>query len=256
MQTTREYGQVDRATVGVLGYVTAKGWPNALAVTPYVVDGRLLVTSTLALVDKAAALRLDQRVTLTAGGLSVAGQAEVQADPTPAFFDQHIRRQELAKYPPARSLLAVPFHRTLVGWYVGRVLVWIEPDSVAEQSVSDRVTATILDEHGSLRTWAIQLPHDLDAERIPLPSHLPDGRVRLLVHEEDSDMRDLRQLTIRGTSIDGTLHVDHRSGTLTSSRSSTLDQLRTLQSLARRAGGNRDRIASWPAADTRRVAGS
>ena len=44
---------IDGAAIGVLGHVTRLGRPNALAVTPYVVDGRLLVTSTLALIDKA-----------------------------------------------------------------------------------------------------------------------------------------------------------------------------------------------------------
>jgi hypothetical protein len=102
---------IDQAAIGVFAYVTRAGTPNACAVTPYVVDGAVVVTSTLALVAKAAAVRRDPRVVLLAGGTEVRGAGAVAVDPTPAWFDEHLRDQERRTYPPARSLLAVPGHR-------------------------------------------------------------------------------------------------------------------------------------------------
>ena len=117
---------LDESTVGVFAYVMRSGRPNACAVTPYVVDGAATVTSTLALIDKAAAVRRDQRVTLLAGGAHLAGRASVSVDLTPSWFDQHLRAQERAKYPPARSILGVPGHRCLFSWYLGRVVISID----------------------------------------------------------------------------------------------------------------------------------
>ncbi len=249
VSSAQQFKSVDRASVGVLAYVTANGRPNALAVTPYVVDGRLVVTSTLALIDKAASIRVDPRVTLTAGGLTITGTATVQVDPTPAFFDQHIRHQELVKYPPTRSLLAVPFHRKILRWYVGRVVIWIEPDSMEEQQMSDRVTITVLDEHDRLQTWCVPAPGDVMADRLALLDHVTDGAAVALVHEEDPDMRDLRQLAIRGVVTGGTLHVSKRRGTLAPTRTGTFGELKRLRVLACQARANRDRLAGWPLID-------
>jgi hypothetical protein len=243
-------GRIGAAVVGVLGHVTPSGRPNAVAVTPYVVDGELIVTSTLALVDKAAAMRLDPRVTLTAGGVTVSGTATIAVDPTPAWFDRHLRSQELAKYPPSRSLLAIPYHRHLLGWYVGRVVIRIDPASVTEQTAADRATVTVVDGDDRLRTWSVPPPPGAaDAEvgdRLELAADVDDGPALLLVHEESADQRDLRQLGLRGTVQGGVLHVASRRGTLVPTRSGTLQQLAQLRTLGRRARANRELLASWP----------
>jgi hypothetical protein len=238
--------RVDRAQLGVLGHVTPSGRPNALAVTPYVIGGRVAITSTLALVDKAAALRADPRVTLTAGGLEIVGTAAVQVDPTPEFFDRYLRQQELAKYPPARSLLSLPFHRRSLGWYVGRVVMWIDAESVTEQAVGDRATVTRVDRDGRLRTRSVPVPADPTADELPLPPGVGDGPALLLVHDEDPDMRDLRQFAARGVVRNGVLRVTNRRGTLAPTRTGTVDQLRSLRFLAGRARANRSRLADWP----------
>ena len=236
---------IDGAAIGVLGHVTRLGRPNALAVTPYVVDGRLLVTSTLALIDKAAALRLDPRVTLTAGGVAVSGTACVEVDTSPAFFDRSVRRQELMKYPPARSLLSIPCHRRLLPWYVGRVAIWIEPNEVAVRPATDDTTVTVVDERGHLVTTIIERPDDLDADVLRV-GEVPSGPAVLLVHAEDTAMRDLRQLGRHGRVVDGALHVERRRGSLASHRTGTLDELRTLRALAAKARANRAQLATWP----------
>jgi hypothetical protein len=159
---------------------------------------------------------------------------------------RHIRRQELAKYPPSRSLLALPLHRKILGWYVGRVVIWIEPDSVAEQLVGDRVTLTVLDTHSRLQTWSLEAPNDLMADRLALPEHVSDGPALLLVHEEESDMRDLRQLAVGGAAADAVLEVTRRRGTLVPARTGMWGELKGLGALRRRARANRHRLASWP----------
>ncbi|MGI9644679.1 MAG: hypothetical protein ACR2O6_05140, partial [Ilumatobacteraceae bacterium] len=107
-------------SVGVLGFTAADGSPRSCAVTPYVVDGAPTVTSTLALLTKARMLRDRPAAALLAGGVHISGDAEVTAHGSPAWFEAHIREAEREKYPPARRLLAIPFHRYLLWWYVGR----------------------------------------------------------------------------------------------------------------------------------------
>ena len=238
--------RIDAAAVGVLGHVSDKGLPNAVAVTPYVVDGELVVTSTLALTQKAALLRRDPRVTLSAGGVSVSGTATVEVDRTGRYFDSFIRTQELRKYPPARSLLGLPFHRVLVPWYVGRAIIRIRPALVSDEAVGDDCTVTVLDAAGSLRTWNVPRPTDLVRDRISLPDPVGTGSALLLVHEEDADMRDLRQMAVRGTVQDGVLAASSRRGSLTPTPTSVVDEIRSLRRLARAAKQHRDALATWP----------
>jgi hypothetical protein len=246
MPNVPQLARIDAAAVGVLGHMTASGLPNAVAVTPYVVDGALVVTSTLALIDKAKALLVEPRVSLSAGGVSVSGSATVEVDPTPRYFDRYIRGQELVKYPPARSLLSVPFHRTLLPWYVGRVIIRIHPETVTEEPCGDGTTVTAIDATGQLRTLNVPRPTDLNADRIEIAVPVPDGPALVLVHEEDAAMRDLRQLRRRGTVHDGVLHVSARRGSLAPSSKSATDELRSLRALARAARTNRARLATWP----------
>ena len=252
----REYGwlmlrpdqlpRIDRAAVGVLGHAKANGEPNAVAVTPYVVNGELVVTSTLALVQKAAATRRDPRVTLTAGGVSVVGTATVEVDRTAYYFDTFIRAQELRKYPPARSLLTIPFHRRLLPWYVGRVVIRIQPEAASESECGDGATVTVVDTGGQLRTWSVPRPGDLTAEHVSLPSSVADGAALLLVHEEDADMKDLRQMAVRGVVRDGVLARASTRGSLARTSKSAIAELQGLRQLARAAKANRASLATWP----------
>ncbi len=244
--TEQQVTRIGGAAVGVLGHTTAKGLPNAVTITPYVVDGKLVVTSTLALIQKAAALLADPRVTLSAGGVVVEGVATVKVDLTPQYFDRFIRAQELRKFPPARSLLALPFHRTLLPWYVGRVIIQIQPQEVLDQQLGDAVTLTGLDVAGRLWTRNIPSPSSLSDGRVDMPAAVADGPALLLLHEEDVAMRDLRQVAVRGVICAGVLEVTARRGSLDPSSKSSTDELRSLRHLARAAKRNRALLTTWP----------
>jgi hypothetical protein len=244
--TEQQLTRIGGAAVGVLGHTTAKGLPNAVTITPYVVDGRLVVTSTLALIQKATALLADPRVTLSAGGVVVEGVATVQVDLTPQYFDRFIRAQELRKFPPARALLALPFHRTLLPWYVGRVIIQIQPQELLDQQLDDAVTLTGLDVAGRLWTRNIPSPSSLSDGRVDLSAAVADGPALLLLHEEDVAMRDPRQMAVRGVIGAGVLEVTARRGSLDPSSKSSTDELRSLRHLARAAKRNRALLTTWP----------
>jgi hypothetical protein len=237
---------LDSAQVGVFGYVMRSGHPNACAVTPYVVHSVPVVTSTLALIDKAAAVRRDPRVVLLAGGVHLSGRAAVGVDMTPAWFDRHLRQQELAKFPPARAILGIPWHRRLFAWYVGRVVMSITPDRVVERPGSDLATITVLDREGVLHAFPTPRPKDLNAPEIELDTSIPDGLAVLLIHEEDTAMNDLRQLTLHGHVTSGTFTVERRRGSLHATPQGWRQQLATSRQLARKATTNRARLADWP----------
>ncbi len=246
MDTSSALKALEGAQVGVFGYVMRSGLPNACAVTPYVVDSVPVVTSTLALIDKAAAVHHDPRVALLAGGVQLSGRATVAVDPTPAWFDRHLRQQELAKYPPARSILGIPGHRRLFAWYVGRVVMSITPDCVVERPRSDLATITVLDTEGVLRVLPTPLPADLNAPEIEMDTSIPDGLAVLLIHEEDAGMNDLRQLTLHGHVATGAFTVERRRGSLQATPQGWRQQLATSRKLAHQATNNRARLAGWP----------
>jgi hypothetical protein len=161
---------LNAAAVGVFAFSGQDGRPRACAVTPFLYDGEAVVTSTLAFTAKVAAVRRDARVALLAGGCLIRGRGTVDIDLTSKTFDERIRDQELRKYPPARQLLAIPGHRRLLWWYVGRASIAIP--------VGDPGT-------------------DVSGDEIPVPvGH--ESAACLLVHDEEPDMADLRQLTLHG----------------------------------------------------------
>jgi hypothetical protein len=246
VMTTELVQALDGAQVGVFSYVMRSGHPNACAVTPYVVDGVPVVTSTLALIDKAAAVRRDPRVALLAGGVHLSGRAAVAVDVTPAWFDRHLRQQELAKYPPARAILGIPWHRRLFAWYVGRVVMSIAPDAVVERPGRDLATITVLDREGALGVFPIPRPAHLDAPEIEMNTSIPDGPGVLLIHEEDTAMNDLRQLTLHGHVTSGVFTVERLRGSLQATPQGWRQQLATSRQLARNATANRARLADWP----------
>lgn len=240
---------LDRSAVGVFAYVMRSGRPNSCAVTPYVVDGAATVTSTLALIDKAAAVRRDPRVTLLAGGAHLGGHASVSVDLTPSWFDQHLRAQERAKYPPARSILGVPGHRCLFSWYLGRVVISIAGTDPAARPGNDHTTITVLDEAGALQTFPIPGLDDATADTIAVPS-IPDGHAVVLIHEENESMTSMRQLAIHGDVSAGVFSGVRRRGTLEPEPHGLRAQLRTSRTMARQAKANRPRLQSWPATTT------
>src|SRR5580698_8865900 len=187
---------LDAAAVGVFAFAGRDGRPRACAVTPFLYDGQALVTSTLAFTAKVAAVRRDPRVALLAGGCLVRGRAALDVDLTSTTFDERVRSQELRKYPPARRLLAIPGHRRLLWWYVGRASIAIPLDDCTPASGSDRITVSFLD-GGLPRIVPLDPAADVWGDEIPVP--VPDGAACLLVHDEDPGLADLRQLALHGT---------------------------------------------------------
>jgi hypothetical protein len=242
------YANLDAATVGVFAFTGKDGTPRACAVTPYLYSGKAVVSSTLAFTAKVAAARRDPGVALLAGGCLVRGLATVDVDLTSTAFDERIRAQELRKYPPARRLLAIPGHRRLLWWYVGRAFVTFPLDDCADAPGSDRVTITFLD-GGLPRIVALDPALDVAGDEIPVPAACA-GAACLLVHDEEPDMTDLRQLTVQGEVRDGVFRVSRRTGSLSPSQPGAFGQLRALRDLGRAARRNRPVFRRW--ADERR----
>lgn len=234
---------VGTATVGVFAWHNREGAPRSCAVTPYVVNGSVVVTSTLALPTKAFAVRRDPRVALLAGGWLIQGRASVGVDRTSGWFDRNIRGQEREKYPPGRALLALPFHRQLLRFYVGRVVVAFEDPVAIEMPGSDRATVTVTRDGALWIAPVIDL--DISAIAIPIGAGLT-GPADVLVHEESEDFAELRQLHRRGLTENGVVEVEHRSGSLEPQPAGTVAQLRQLHGLARLARGYVPELASWP----------
>jgi Pyridoxamine 5'-phosphate oxidase len=234
---------LEAAAVGVFAFAGRDGRPRACAVTPFWYDGEAVVTSTLAFTAKVAAVRRDPRVALLAGGCLIRGRGTVDIDLTSTTYDERIRYQELRKYPPARRLLAIPGHRRLLWWYVGRASIAIPVGDSVWAPGSDRATITVLD--GELpRIVPLDPRTDVSGDEIPVPvGH--EGAACLLVHDEEADMADLRQLTLHGEVRDGTFRAERRTGSLARSYPGTLDQLRTLRALGRAARQNRPVYARW-----------
>lgn len=234
---------LDAASVGVFAFVGNDGLPRACAVTPYLDAGQALVTSTLAFTAKVAAVRRDPRVALLAGRRLVRGRAALDVDLTSKTFDQRVRSQELRKYPPARRLLAIPGHRRLLWWYVGRASIAIPLDDCTLAPGSDRITVSFVD-GGLPRIVPVDPATDVSGDEISVPD-FRDGAACLLVHDEDAGLADLRQLTLHGTVRDGTFRVQRRIGSLDPAQPGTLDQLRSLRELGRAARKSRPVLARW-----------
>lgn len=228
------------ASIGVLAWIRADGSPGACAVTPYVVDDRVVITSTLAFTAKAAAVRRDPRVAVLAGGWLVSGDADVFVDESPQWFDRHVRAAEVRKFPPTRSILAIPGHRCLFPWYVGRIVISFRPDHVEPAPGDDAATVARLAD-GRVRVEPVAMTPD----ELPDFAGCDDGPVQLLFHEEHDRMSDLRQLSIRGSVVRGRFAEERRSGSLGPGSTGTIAQLRELRTMARSAKRNRTKLREW-----------
>ena len=228
---------VDRADIAVFAYRNQAARPIACAVTPYVDQGDVVVTSTLALPAKAVAARREGHAALVGGGVVVRGPVEVTVDRTSREFDRWVRDQELRKYPPARSLLAIPGHRRLLPWYVGRVLIrFVEPLVEAVEG-DDRCTLTTLDSHGR----PIVVPVDEPTGDPGSWTSAADGSgpACVLVHEETEAMAELRQLRVEGRVELGTFQAGRVVGSLSPQPTGLVADLTRLRQLARQAKRNR-----------------
>ena len=238
------------SVIGVVAWVTPSGTPISCAVTPYLVEGKLVITSTLAFPGKARAMRSDPRVSVFAGGWLVSGTARVAVDRTSDWFDSNLRSQELTKYPPARSLLSIPGHRRLFPFYVGRIVMKIDVLNAVRIDGDDRASITYF-KNGVLRQTPISLAGTGGAElkavkTLKVEGNWPDGVAEVLFHEESDDLSDLRQFRFPGTISGGMFTESRRVGDLDHRATSTWKQLGQLRTLRRLAKGSQHEIATWP----------
>ena len=210
---------VDDSAVAIFAFRDRHDRPMAWPVTPYRDGNVVAVTSTLAYMKKTLHVRRDGRVALLAGGWLLTGHARVHADVSGDEFVSRFLPQELRKYPPARDIVRVPFHRYLFWWYFGRVCMEFTPDTAREVTGVDRATLITLDANGFPRITPVR-ETDLRNNRFALQPpgsealvDLPDGPATVLVHMEPS-MSDLRQLVLRGQIQSGVFVVKSRHGSL------------------------------------------
>jgi hypothetical protein len=192
----------------------------ALPVTPYVLGGEVVITSTLAYVRKAEHLKKDPRLALLASGVHMSGRAAVSADVAGDTFVSRLLAQEMRKYPPARTLARIPLHRLLFSWYFGRVLMRFEPEDVREVPGDDDWTLVTFGKSGIPEIAPIHAPeHEVGSFEpnpvAPTGRRATDGPAAVLAHlEPKPDMTDLRQLLLSGELDSGVFTVRSRSGGL------------------------------------------
>ena len=232
------------APTGVLGFTAKNHSPRAVAVTPYVVDGKPTVTTMLALLTKAKMLRNRPAAALLAGGTHVAAETKLAMHSGPDWFDTNIRQRELEKYPPARTLLSIPFHRRILWWYVGRVAISFDEPACHHVGGMDRVTITSVVDR-SVQITPLPADLDVDANQIEVGPTVPDGPGCLLIHDETEGMAELLQLRLDGTVTGGVLTVESRRGSLEPQQPGALAQLAGLWSLRTAANANRSTIQEW-----------
>lgn len=241
---------IRESAIGVVAWVTSSGKPISCAVTPYLVKGNLVVTSTLAFPGKARAMRSDPRISVLAGGWLVSGAARVTVDRTSDWFDSNLRSQELTKYPPARSLLSIPGHRRLFPFYVGRIVMMIDVLNAVRVEGDDRGSIAYF-QHGVLRQMPISLAGTSAAEleavkSLKVEGGWPDGAAEVLFHEESDDLSDLRQFRFPGTITGGIFTESRRIGDLDHQATSTWKQFGQLRTLRQLAKASQSEIATWP----------
>ena len=99
---------------GVLAYHGSRGQLVPVAVTPYVLGDDVYITATLAYSQKAQLIRQSPKIALLTADVYMRADADVYADVKGDFFVKYLLEQEMRKYPPARMLRRIPFHRRLL----------------------------------------------------------------------------------------------------------------------------------------------
>ena len=235
---------VEDATVAVLAFTAKDGTSRACAVTPYVVDTKVTVTATLALLTKAKMIRRRSQIALLVNGTHWSGVAEVSLHRRSGWFDQHIREAEKRKYPPAAQLLGFPLHRRVLWWYVGRVAMTFDDPTISRVQSGDAVTVTTVVD-GSPRVHPLDDTLDTSGSEVLLGAEVSDGPACLLVHRETEGMTELLQMTLRGHVVGGVMTVASRHGSLEAQNPGLIDQLKSLRALGKLARANREYLDRW-----------
>ena len=182
-----------------------------VAVTPYVLGEDVYITATLAYSRKAGLIRQSPKIALLTGGVYMRADADVYADVKGDFFVKHLLEQEMRKYPPARMLRRIPFHRRLFGWFFGRAIMKLEPIAVETDAGEDAWTLVTEGEDGypSIRAIAEADPEGGDV-RIPPELAGAAGPAVVFFHSESEDMSELKSEAFRGEIRDGSFTAKAR----------------------------------------------
>ncbi len=189
---------------GVLAYHGSRGQLVPVAVTPYVLGEDVYITATLAYAHKAVLIRRLPKVALLAGGVNLRADAAVYADVKGEFFVKHLLEQELRKYPPARTLRRIPFHRRFFGWFLGRAIVKLQPVAVETDAGDDAWTLVTEGADGYPSIHSIPAADPLGGD-VAIPARLAgvSGPAVVFTHSESEDMSKLSSKSHRGEVIDG-----------------------------------------------------
>ncbi len=212
-----------------------------VAVTPYVLDGVVHITATLAYARKAGLIRRSPKVALLAVGVYLLADAAVYADVKGEFFVKHLLEQEMRKYPPARTLRRIPFHRRLFGWFFGRAIIKLEPIAVAADAGDDGWTLVTEGENGypSIHPIPEADPEGGDVTIPPEVAGAPGSAV-VFFHNESEDMSELTSKAFRGEIKDGSFAAKARPA---GSQAGGGGGMRQRGANARRA---REAMKDWP----------
>ena len=199
------------APAGVLAYHGSRGQLVPVAVTPYVLGEDVYVTTTLAYSQKAGLIRRSPKIALLAGGVYLRADAAVYADVKGEFFIKHLLEQEMRKYPPARTLRRIPFHRRLFGWFFGRAIIKLEPIAVEADAGGDAWTLVTEGENGypSIRPITKADPESGDVTIPPELAGAP-GPAVVFFHHESEDMSELASKAFRGEIKNGSFAAKAR----------------------------------------------
>ncbi|WP_207782034.1 hypothetical protein [Phytoactinopolyspora limicola] len=219
---------VRSATVAELCWIDAGQRPDAVPVTPLLTRGRPVVAMPYSQLDLARAVAAAPQVALVVSDprmtgphwhpLVVTARPRLDEDRDGAFFVEHLVSQELKKYPPARSLIDSPMLRREHWWYVPRLLITLEPQTVSplpqRRDPTDLVLAVVsgaglvVDAVRAQPRWPAIVGDEVTVTSLS-GAALPHGAATLLGHDFSvPDLERWSSWVTRGALADGTLRVD------------------------------------------------
>ena len=234
--------------VAVLGLTLPSGRPTAWPVTPYVLRDQLVVTSTLAYPRKAEHLARRPAADILIGGHLVACDAQVYGDVDGHWFGRTLLQQELAKYPPARKIVATPGATRLFRWYFGRAVIVLHPRAIRPTPFSSSSVLVTLQDARPVLT-PVQPPERIVAGDTMHVPDVADGPACVMTHRESSDLSVLRQQHAHGRVLGRRFVCDRVVGNLDLTPPSAVGQLRELRALARQGKAGADIVRQWAPAE-------
>jgi hypothetical protein len=212
------------ASVGELAWIDTSGRPDALPVTPLMLDDQPAVAYPYAYAQLARRIALAPAVGLvvseprmTGSGwtpVALQGRPHLLEDPSGQLVKDKLIAQELRKYPPSRALADSMLLRKENWWYVPRLIVVLEVLSVhavaARKEVFEQRVLAVHSDDG-LHLDTVQTT-EKDKDQLTVASLLdrpvPGGSAVLLGHDfSEPDLEQWTPWTTRGELADRTLTV-------------------------------------------------